>query len=125
MKYLKKFQTNADYQSFKSSGDWITPNVSVIADDDTIVFEPFVGATSLITFTVDGVEYQAEEGMYWIEWCYSEYNVGGFICEGGDAGRAIYTSDYKKYLFHTIYAGDLVTAGQYVTKKVDWPLPWM
>ena len=31
----------------------------------------------LITFTIDGVEYQAEEGMTWGEWVNSEYNVNG------------------------------------------------
>jgi hypothetical protein len=32
----------------------------------------------LITFTVDGVEYQAEETMTWEEWVNSEYNTDGF-----------------------------------------------
>lgn len=35
------------------------------------------GGSSLITFTVDGVEYQAEEGMTWGEWVDSEYDVNG------------------------------------------------
>lgn len=30
---------------------------------------------NLITFTIDGVEYQAEEGMTWKEWVDSEYNI--------------------------------------------------
>lgn len=34
---------------------------------------------NLITFTVDGVEYQAEEGMTWGEWCNSEYNTSSDI----------------------------------------------
>jgi len=29
----------------------------------------------LITFTIDGAEYQAEEGMTWEEWCNSSYNT--------------------------------------------------
>ena len=33
---------------------------------------------NLITFTIDGVEYQAEEGMTWGEWCESEYNTDGY-----------------------------------------------
>ena len=33
---------------------------------------------NLITFTVAGVEYQAEEGMTWGEWVNSEYNVDGY-----------------------------------------------
>ena len=34
--------------------------------------------TNLITFTIDGVEYQAEEGMTWEEWVNSEYNVNDY-----------------------------------------------
>lgn len=38
------------------------------------------GAVSLINFTISGVEYQAESGMTWYEWCQSEYNTYGFSC---------------------------------------------
>lgn len=76
----------------------------------------------LITFTVDAISYSAEEGMTWKEWCNSEYNTGGFIYDLGEVGDAIYTSDYNKYFIHPIYEDDLVTAGQYVTKKVAWPM---
>ena len=40
------------------------------------------GATSLITFTIDGTSYQAEEGMTWGEWVASEYNTEGYLLEG-------------------------------------------
>ena len=33
---------------------------------------------NLITFTVNGTEYQAEEGMTWREWINSDYNKYGF-----------------------------------------------
>ena len=33
------------------------------------------GGDSIITFTIDGTEYQAEERMTWGEWVDSEYNV--------------------------------------------------
>ena len=32
----------------------------------------------LITFTIDGVTYQAEPGMTWEKWVNSKYNTGGF-----------------------------------------------
>lgn len=35
-------------------------------------------AAKIINFTVDGVTYDAEEGMTWVEWCASDYNTGGF-----------------------------------------------
>jgi hypothetical protein len=46
--------------------------VSAIENDDTIFYEPI--KLTLITFTVGGVEYQAEESMTWEEWVNSEYN---------------------------------------------------
>lgn len=38
----------------------------------------------VITFTINGTEYQAEEGMTWKEWVYSEYNVIGFYLDNLD-----------------------------------------
>lgn len=32
MSYLRKFSDLASYESFKNSGDWVTPNVSVVVD---------------------------------------------------------------------------------------------
>lgn len=37
----------------------------------------------LITFTIDGTEYQAEDGMTWEQWVNSEYNTKGFTVYGG------------------------------------------
>lgn len=33
---------------------------------------------NLITFTIDGTEYQAEEGMTWAEWAVSDYNTSEY-----------------------------------------------
>ena len=40
------------------------------------------GVTNLITFTIDSVEYYAEEGMTFMEWCGSSYNTDGFYIDG-------------------------------------------
>lgn len=34
---------------------------------------------TLITFTIDGTEYQTEDGMTWGEWVESEYNTDGYV----------------------------------------------
>lgn len=110
MKYLKKFQTNADYQMYKGGGDYVTPNVSIITEDDTIVFEPFINTPSLITFTITtypknpikpGTEYkyetivcEAENGMNWIQWCNSKYNINGFTTYTSDSGKIYVISNY-------------------------------
>ena len=55
------------------------PNVSKIENDNTIFYEP-IKPPVLITFTVNDVQYQAEEGMSWTKWCNSEYNIDEFWC---------------------------------------------
>ncbi len=38
MKYLKKFQTEADYEIFKNNGEYIIPNVSWIVENNTVKY---------------------------------------------------------------------------------------
>lgn len=37
--------------------------------------------SALITFTIDGIEYQAEENTTWAEWCNSNYNTEGYYID--------------------------------------------
>ena len=37
------------------------------------------GPTKIIDFSLDGVNYQAEEGMTWMQWVHSKYNTNGFV----------------------------------------------
>ena len=48
---------------------------------------------TLITFTLDGVEYQAEEGMNFMEWCDSEYNTT-------DANKRLTYDNNSSYLYY-------------------------
>lgn len=58
-----------------------------ITDIDNIVGGGIEGA-KLITFTIEGTEYQAEEGMTWNAWCASAYNTGGYT--NADGASAVY-----------------------------------
>ena len=42
------------------------------------------GGATLISFTIDGTSYQAEDGMTWAQWVNSSYNTGGFTVNVGD-----------------------------------------
>ena len=42
------------------------------------VWKASVAAPTLISFTIDGTNYQAEEGMSWDRWTHSDYNTSGF-----------------------------------------------
>ena len=63
----------------KSFYDWLIANATQGSDTAT-----------LITFTIDGVEYQALEGMTYWEWCNSEYNVDGYMGGGYNSGGFAY-----------------------------------
>ena len=49
-------------------------------------------AESLISFTIDGTSYQAEEGMTWGEWCESDYNTGSYYVNENLGGWVILSS---------------------------------
>ena len=79
MKYIRRFENESDYQAFKGGGDWITPNVVYVNENSNLYLQPYEesgGGSNLITFTVDGTEYQAEEGMTWGDFYNSDYNDG-------------------------------------------------
>ena len=59
-------------------------------------------APTLISFTIAGTSYQAEEGMTWAEWVDSEYNVDGY--KTGVLGRDFDTTGYFGF---THDSGDL------------------
>ena len=104
-------------------GGYVTPNICYVTELKGLKFKPKEKpAPVLITFTVDDVEYQSEEGMTWKKWCNSKYNTTGFIYDWTENGYGIYTSDYEKYFIFGLEENSLVTTGQYVTKMVDWPL---
>lgn len=42
MKYLKQFKQASEYEAFKESEDYVTPNVSYIVEDGNINYEPHV-----------------------------------------------------------------------------------
>ena len=77
----------------------------------------------MISFTIDGTSYQAEEGMTWAEWVASSYNTGGFAIDS--SGKYIVDSSNKRYLStlnHTELVGEIITANEsysmsYVVEK--------
>jgi hypothetical protein len=60
-------------------------------DGSGVVIEE-IASTSLITFTIDGTSYEAEDGMTWAEWVESDYNKRGCTI-GGNDGKSILESN--------------------------------
>ena len=78
-----------------SNGETITLHCAdKVLTDDVVVRA--VADASIISFTVDGTTYQAEEGMTWYEWSLSDYSdsYSGMITELGN----VYTP-HGKFLF--------------------------
>lgn len=67
---------------------------------------------TLITFTISGTTYQAEEGMTWLEWVGSAYNTLGFYCDGGRYNIRLGGNQYVQDSDGTAAIGsDIITNG--------------
>ena len=82
---------------------------------DTVTFTISVVAPTIINFTIDGVTYQAEEGMTWGAWVESAYNVDEFVESDGaifSYGLVCYDdSDYGG-----VSTSDVIEAGHAYSK---------
>ena len=68
--------------------------------------------SNLITFTIDGTEYQAEPNMTWQAWVDSDYNTVGATIEGDSIyvnGNAIQKDGYEESRRYTIAADGAYT----------------
>ena len=69
----------------------------------------------LVNFTIDGVVYQAPEGMKWGDWCVSDYNTGGFeIQSAGKIGQP----DLKTQI-DGVVADDVIVHGIYDLAEIS------
>ena len=133
MKHLRIFEKGADYQSFKVSADYIEPNVSVVkelATSEAIKYNPIVALPSVISFTVDGVAFQADRGMNWVEWVESPYNTVGADFGVADVFPTVRWSNGKMVAIngegvscnHEFTDGDvIIEGGAYVTQTPYGP----
>ncbi len=108
--------TKPDMSGYVTTEQFETALGAYITDIDTLVGGGIEGAT-LITFTIEGTEYQAEDGMTWNAWCASAYNTGGYTNASGADG--VYYGD-TSYMVETrdgdtqdlVEGSDLIISGQ-------------
>lgn len=62
----------------------------------------------MISFTINNVQYQAEEGMTWEDWCNSEYNPGTYLIQGNSVYASSWTINFVK-------SSDLIVNGNSYT----------
>lgn len=67
----------------------------------------FVVAKKLISFSVDGVEYSAEEGMTWREWLQSEYDLLDMVPDT-DGGIFRHNEDLTFTRISNVHADDVI-----------------
>lgn len=65
-----------------------------------------------ISFTINGVSYQAEEGMIWYDWCNSSYNDGRFECSGLQFEVFVKGSETRLYDGCLQYGQDIIREGR-------------
>ena len=56
MKYLKYLQTAIDFESFKNSEDYVTPNVSYVEETNGVSYEPYVPKDMSGYLTIEALE---------------------------------------------------------------------
>lgn len=66
-----------------------------------------------ITFTIEGISYQAEKGMTWNEWVNSSYNIDGYYC----SNNYVYTSNdlfvANVGTIEKVFVDDIIENGNY------------
>ena len=122
MKYVKKFETLQSADGYVIPNPFIghVENGQIIANNEDgkkLEVEGggiiIVNAVTLISFTIDGTTYQAEQGMTWGQWKDSEYNTNNYTIinehyigkRSGSRFRYIQNAHTLNY----IYASDIIT----------------
>lgn len=79
-------------------------------------------SVNLISFTIGGTAYQAEEGMTWAEWCESSYNSDGYWGIGStgvvyDPGDMARPNGFLSLNNENVYGDDLIISGASYSKQ--------
>ncbi len=84
---LKIYYPKKTTSQNSNQGATFSAHVEIVSIKDT---------DNLITFIIDGVTYQAEDGMTWTEWVNSKYNIDNFIIVNDRIRNDSYAVCYKK-----------------------------
>jgi hypothetical protein len=81
----------------------------LVGDINSVLESIINGGVSLITFTIAGTEYQAEEGMTWEQWVNSEYNTSNYQNTGG----LVVDATMLKCVYNATSSGIILNNGVY------------
>lgn len=68
------------------------------------------GLVKLISFTVSGTEFQAEDGMTWSEWCDSDYNTHGAYINLGNGAMTVWWQTHTATKFYAVSTTDSIVS---------------
>lgn len=90
-----------------------------LEDGSTVKKAIYVGEVpvTLISFTIDGISYQAEGGMTWGEWCASSYNTDGCFAESSGSDY-VFTNAGRWVIYPDGYGGRLGTCYTFATETI-------
>ena len=133
MKYLKKFQTETEYQEYKNGDEYITPNLSGIVYKDQIKYNKYVNPTKTFTiinnvYTGTGsfteVKLKFDEGMTWVDFMNSQYNTVGIFDAYADNGAHIEIFSQSYILGTSSGVSDVKPTDKIIANKTYYVNVW-
>jgi hypothetical protein len=131
MIYLRIFDTNDDYDSFKNGEEWITPNVSVIVDTldvkyhnvlkNYLTFKAIEDSTiALKAKTSPNVLYSIDNGE-WVNWDYSAITLsaGSFVRMKGSNPNGFNSGVEKSNYNMFVMTGKISASGNIMSLLYD------
>ena len=92
--YIKLFQNHTQYETYKNSADYITPNVSYCKQQDEVHYNPWVDPRLIVTFDINAEDFD-------------------------DSGLRLYFDDFPQNICDNEYDGDMVAFKQDFINNID------
>jgi hypothetical protein len=99
MKYIKNFNSEAEYNAFLEGSDYITPNVSYIAETNKVEYSKIMG---VYVQHINGKIYTLEN---WSLGGYANEEANGVVAATAKAAFVIAKNDISRYAWMPTYSG--------------------
>lgn len=110
------YESGDDAQDTQDAGKTVNMQISVTGTE--ILELP----AREMSFSIDGVEYTALEGMTWEQWLASAYNTGNFKKGYSDASEDLVFNSNSTYYIAEDITAEIIKGTEYQLRKINWPL---
>lgn len=105
---IEQIKDDTDLSNYYTKTEIDNLELITVNDIDVIC-----GVVVTISFTINDIVYQANEGMTWTEWVTSDYNTGGFYLSSYDTNAVLADMGYYvKLNNNNVLLDDVIIAGQ-------------